>query len=419
MTAAATPAATTPQAKHYRPASDGGAATLFLLPNIVGVIIFTAFPVVFSLVMAFTNWDLKQHNQFSDQPLSFVGFRNFVDLFAEGQFLRFLGNTLYFMIGIPLGIAGSLAAAMLLLGDPRPAKGRPLAMLLASCALAAGVLMLLLAGLGTTAMTLLLVGLFATIFVGGAGSGSTLYRTLFYMPHFVAGVPTFILWKKLYNPQTGPINTALTPVARHRRRRRQCAAGDARPGRRLRVAGRHDSRPCGSGMRQLRRWWNGGDLAVASLLLAVALLVVPFVVGATWSHRPAGAGVILIVGAIVAGAVEAFRFRRPFRKPIERDEGIGDAAMVGSLLMIGAFLCLGGSALLFGLPAMASDGLEPPRWLNDLGWAKPALMLMGFWAAIGSNTMLLVPGGADERAEGLVRGGRPGWCQGRWRGSGT
>jgi multiple sugar transport system permease protein len=35
------------------------------------------------------------------------------------------------------------------------------------------------------------------------------FRTLFYLPTFTAGVALMILWKALYNPQTGPINAGL------------------------------------------------------------------------------------------------------------------------------------------------------------------------------------------------------------------
>ena len=31
----------------------------------------------------------------------------------------------------------------------------------------------------------------------------------------------------------------------------------------------------------------------------------------------------------------------------------------------------------------------PPDWLGGYDWAKPALMIMGLWASIGSNNMLL------------------------------
>ena len=385
MTAAAGPS---PSSKPLRGASDGRAAALFLLPNILGVIVFTAFPVLFSLAMAFTNWDLKQHNQFSDDPIRVVGLRNFADLLTEGQFLRFLGNTLFFMIGIPLGIAGSLGAALLLIGDPRPGRGRPMAMLLASAGLGFGTLLLVMAGLGTTAMSLLLVGLFATILLAGTAAGSTWYRTLFYTPHFVTGVPTFILWKKLYNPQTGPINTALTPALGV-----LSDATNALPT--VLVQAGSYALLAGVllafwfGLSRLRSWWNGGDLAPVSAALGLSLLLVPVVVGTTWDARPAGFGWLLPIGAAVALIIEGFRVTRPFRRPAERDEGIGDAAMVGSLLMIAQFVCLGLAAVVFALPSMAADGLEPPRWLSDLYWAKPALMIMGFWAALGSNTMLL------------------------------
>src|SRR5438445_596077 len=47
----------------------------FLLPNLLGFLAFTLFPVLFSLWMAFTNWSLKPAVRFE-----FVGFRNFIDL---------------------------------------------------------------------------------------------------------------------------------------------------------------------------------------------------------------------------------------------------------------------------------------------------------------------------------------------------
>jgi multiple sugar transport system permease protein len=43
------------------------------------------------------------------------------------------------------------------------------------------------------------------------------------------------------------------------------------------------------------------------------------------------------------------------------------------------------------LPEWAAhpNGLEPPKWLNDVNWAKPSIMIMSFWGAVGSNNMLL------------------------------
>ncbi len=70
-------------------------------------------------------------------------------------------------------------------------------------------------------------------------------------------------------------------------------------------------------------------------------------------------------------------------------EGGGTGFVFAILMLTAMFISVGGLAVLQALPAMASDGLEPPRWLTQIQWAKPSLMAMGFWAAIGSNNMLL------------------------------
>src|SRR5258708_930192 len=51
------------------------AACAFLLPNFLGFLAFTLFPVIFSFWMAFTNWSLKPADEFQ-----YVGLRNFTDL---------------------------------------------------------------------------------------------------------------------------------------------------------------------------------------------------------------------------------------------------------------------------------------------------------------------------------------------------
>jgi multiple sugar transport system permease protein len=40
--------------------------------------------------------------------------------------------------------------------------------------------------------------------------------------------------------------------------------------------------------------------------------------------------------------------------------------------------------------------LSAPEWLTNYHWAKPAIMIMGFWAAIGSNNMLLYLAGLSN-----------------------
>ena len=86
----------------------------FLLPNILGFLAFTVIPLVMSIYMAFTDWNLEMHNYFRSEPISFVWFDNFVKLFSDPDFPQYFGNTFFMMIGIPFGVAGSLVAALLL-----------------------------------------------------------------------------------------------------------------------------------------------------------------------------------------------------------------------------------------------------------------------------------------------------------------
>jgi len=131
-------------------------ALCFLAPNFLGFCVFTLGPVAFSLGASFTNWTLVK-----SVPLRFVGFENFVKLFNTPDFWLYFINTIYLMLGMPVAIAGSL---------------------------------------------------FLAIVLSQRLKGIVVYRTLFYLPSFTAGVALFILWKKLYNPEFGPINLFLQTV---------------------------------------------------------------------------------------------------------------------------------------------------------------------------------------------------------------
>lgn len=132
-------------------------AWLFLLPNFLGFAVFTAGPVLFSLVVSFSNWNLQR-----TVPFGWIGLGNFVELMHDTQFWLYFINTLYLMLGMPIAIAGSLALAVLLSQRLR---------------------------------------------------GIVVYRTLFYLPSITSGVALMILWKALYNPDFGPINAAINAVS--------------------------------------------------------------------------------------------------------------------------------------------------------------------------------------------------------------
>ncbi|MDM8009036.1 MAG: sugar ABC transporter permease [Phycisphaerae bacterium] len=185
---------------------DFGWAMLFLLPNIVGFAVFVAAPVVFSLVMAFTNWDLAQR-----EPFGFVGFENFERLFGGPEakdFRKAFGTTLYFMLGMPVSIAGSLLLAVLL-SDPIPLGSRRVRALLIGVSLAAtcaGVVVCAATGRTATGLALAIIGTSSTVAMVFSRVG---LRTLFYLPYFTAGVAQYILWKLMFRPDSGPINASL------------------------------------------------------------------------------------------------------------------------------------------------------------------------------------------------------------------
>ena len=84
------------------------AAWLFILPSLIGFLIFTAGPVVAAGVISLLNWNL-----FSSP--TFAGLKNFARLGPDPTFWSALGNTVYFtLVSVPLTILVSLALALLL-----------------------------------------------------------------------------------------------------------------------------------------------------------------------------------------------------------------------------------------------------------------------------------------------------------------
>ncbi len=137
-------------------------AYAFLLPNFLGFLLFTSLPVLASLGLSFMEWDILT-------PPRFIGLDNFVRLLgfhtAQGrwvpndpQFWYYVWNTIYLLVGIPIGIFGSLGLAIVM-NQKIP--------------------------------------------------GMVFFRTIFFLPTICSGVAVFLLWKWLYNPDFGLINTGI------------------------------------------------------------------------------------------------------------------------------------------------------------------------------------------------------------------
>lgn len=91
------------------------AGYLFLTPWCVGVLLLTLGPMLVSLYLAFTDYNLF------DSP-KWTGLRNFRDMFADDRWWRSVRVTLeYVLVGTPLKLAAALAVALLLV---RPRRGQ-------------------------------------------------------------------------------------------------------------------------------------------------------------------------------------------------------------------------------------------------------------------------------------------------------
>lgn len=81
---------------------------LLILPWLVGFVCFMAGPIVISLGLSLTKWDILTSPEY-------VGLANFVNLFRDPLFWKALDNTLvYTVLTVPLSLAASLSLALLL-----------------------------------------------------------------------------------------------------------------------------------------------------------------------------------------------------------------------------------------------------------------------------------------------------------------
>ena len=77
---------------------------ILIFPTLVGLLVFRLIPIVSSLVLSFTKWNLIT------DPV-FIGIKNFRELFADPDFWKIVGNTLKITLGY---VAGSMVFGLLL-----------------------------------------------------------------------------------------------------------------------------------------------------------------------------------------------------------------------------------------------------------------------------------------------------------------
>lgn len=93
--------------------SGRNASWTFVTPALFVIVVFFGLPVLAALLLSFTDFDLYALADIRN--LRFVGLGNYVDVLHAPLFWKSLLNTLYFVaIGVPLSMAASLGAALLL-----------------------------------------------------------------------------------------------------------------------------------------------------------------------------------------------------------------------------------------------------------------------------------------------------------------
>jgi multiple sugar transport system permease protein len=128
-------------------------AYIFIAAPMLLFILFTLLPTIMSFPLSFTNYDVIQKHDF-------VGLKNYVTMFSDTLFWKYMGNTVFYSIlFVPICFAVSLFTAMLL---------------------------------------------------SRAKFGVAMFRLCFYFPVVSSAVAYATIWLWLLNPQSGAVNVILS-----------------------------------------------------------------------------------------------------------------------------------------------------------------------------------------------------------------
>lgn len=131
------------------------AGLLFITPIYLQFIIFFLFFMGYSLYMSLTDWNILEGTQ------NYIGFANFKLILKDPLFWKSMGNTLFLMLGIPIGMVFAMITAI--------ALNRKLV-------------------------------------------GKTIYRVILYLPAVSSVVAVALLWRWIYNAEYGVLNMLLSQI---------------------------------------------------------------------------------------------------------------------------------------------------------------------------------------------------------------
>lgn len=132
---------------------------IFLLPNLIGFLIFTFIPIIAAFILSFTRCDLLQAGNVLSWK--FVGLENFLGLMKDPEFWSYLWNTIFLMAKIPITIFISLGLAVLL---NRQLRGR------------------------------------------------VFFRTIYFLPTICTGTALYMVWRWAFNSDFGLLNLCISKL---------------------------------------------------------------------------------------------------------------------------------------------------------------------------------------------------------------
>ncbi|CQR53564.1 carbohydrate ABC transporter permease [Paenibacillus riograndensis] len=131
------------------------AGWIFIAPEVFGLILLSVFPLLFSLFLSFTEWNLVG----GLSAIHFIGLDNFVNLFKDNHFILALKNNVLFTVG-------------------------------------------------TVPLTMLL-GIVLSALIHKKLYGKAFFKVAFFIPYICSTVAIAAVWQALYHPSKGPLNQML------------------------------------------------------------------------------------------------------------------------------------------------------------------------------------------------------------------
>ena len=125
---------------------------LFIAPPVLGFLLFGMIPIVFSVVVSFSEYD------FFTKQLNFVGLANYAEAFSDRIFFKSIGNIGLALMGVGVQLVVTIGVALLLTTEVK---------------------------------------------------GTVLFRALFFLPVLCSSVAVTLVWKWVYNYDFGILNSLL------------------------------------------------------------------------------------------------------------------------------------------------------------------------------------------------------------------